>query len=41
MKVGGILQPAGVWKLWIGKYENRLIKGVFKIKAGEVVIEIK
>ncbi len=41
IKVGGILQPAGVWKLWIEKNENRLIKGVFKIKAGEVVIEIK
>ncbi|WP_293443409.1 DUF3108 domain-containing protein [Persephonella sp.] len=41
IKVGGIVQPAGVWKLWIEKNKNRLIKGVFKIKAGEVIIEIK
>ncbi len=41
IKVGGILQPVGVWKLWVEKNKNRLIKGILKIKAGKVVIEIK
>jgi len=39
IKVGGILQPTGIWKLYIDKEKNRLIKGILKIKAGKVVIE--
>ena len=41
IKVGGILQPVGKWKIWVEKDQNRLIKGILKIKAGKVTIEIK
>ena len=41
IKVGGILQPTGLWKLWIDKNKNRLIKGEIRIRIGKVQLEIK
>ncbi len=41
VKVGGIIQPTGIWKIWIDKKKKILLKGIFKIKVGFVTVEIK
>ena len=41
INVGGILQPTGVWKLWIDAKKPRLYKAEIKIKVGTVKIDLE
>ncbi|WP_457643640.1 DUF3108 domain-containing protein [Persephonella sp.] len=39
INVGGLIQPSGVWKLWIDTVDGMLLKAELKIKVGTVKIE--
>ncbi|WP_297455060.1 DUF3108 domain-containing protein [Persephonella sp.] len=41
INVGGILQPTGIWKLWIDTNKPRLYKAEIKIKVGTVKINLE
>ncbi len=41
VKVGGVIQPTGIWKIWIDKKKKILLKGILKIRVGFVTVEIK
>ncbi|NPA58267.1 MAG: hypothetical protein GXN94_03115 [Aquificae bacterium] len=39
IKVGGLLQPVGVWKIWVSLFVDKVVKGIINIKAGIVKLE--
>jgi len=39
IKVGGIIQPTGIWKIWVSREKDEIIKGIFKIKVGFIKIK--
>ncbi|WP_029519765.1 DUF3108 domain-containing protein [Persephonella sp. IF05-L8] len=41
INIGGILQPTGIWKLWIDARKPRLYKAEIKIKVGTVKIVLE